>query len=87
MRFPSGSWSPTIAGSAIDPRRKSTIPSSELASLAEVTEATRLSRKLDGAVAVLNAEGTVLARVVSATGGGGDRAAQTGVVPCGGRAG
>jgi hypothetical protein len=48
----------------------------KLASFAEVTEATRVSRTLDGAVAVLNAEGTVLARVVSGTGGGGDRAAR-----------
>ena len=48
----------------------------KLASFAEVTEATRVSRTLDGAVAVLNAEGTVLARVVRATGGGGDRAAR-----------
>ncbi len=48
----------------------------KLASFPEVTEATRVSRTLDGAVAVLNAEGTVLARVVSATGGGGDRAAR-----------
>ena len=46
----------------------------ELAKFAEVTEATRVSRTLDGAVAVLNAEGTVLARVVSGTGVGGDRA-------------
>ena len=45
----------------------------ELASLAEVVEATRLSRKLDGAVAVLGQDGTVLARVVSGTGGAGDR--------------
>lgn len=46
----------------------------ELASLPEVTEATRLSRKLDGAVAVLGPDGTVLARVVRGTGGAGDRA-------------
>jgi hypothetical protein len=48
----------------------------KLASFAEVTDATRLSRTMDGAVAVLNAEGTVLARVVSGTGVGGDRAAR-----------
>ena len=48
----------------------------KLASFAEVTEATRVSRTLDGAVAVLNAEGIVLARVVSGTGGGGERAAR-----------
>ena len=34
----------------------------KLASFAEVTEAMRVSRTLNGAVAVLNAEGTVLAR-------------------------
>ncbi len=46
----------------------------ELATFEEVTEATRISRTLDGAVAVLGPNGVLLARVVSGTGGAGDRA-------------